>query len=228
MIPRFATPAIGLIVLRVDETIEHEFRQFLPAETARLHVTRIDSGDDLTPDSIARMEARLTDTAALLPAAADFDVVAYACTSGTALLGADTVDRLIRAGIPTRAVTNPLTAALAQMRVLNLKRIGIVSPYVASVAEGLTHAFEAGGMTVVDSLSLNESDEARVARIGPDITADAVRALAGRSDMDGLFLSCTNLNTADILDVLDAELGLPVLSSNHALAWHMKRLCGVR
>lgn len=217
-------PALGLIVLRVDETIEHEFRQFIPSDTARLHVTRIPSGDALTPDSIAGMKDRLTGAAALLPPAADFDVVAYACTSGTALLGAETVAERVRQGVKTRAVTNPLTAAIAQIQHLGLTRIGIVSPYVASVSAPLIAAFEEAGIDVAASLSLDEDDEARVARIAPKTIAEAAREVHESADADGLFLSCTNLNTAGIREPLSAELGLPILSSNHALAWHMQSL----
>ena len=217
-------PALGLIVLRVDETIEHEFREFIPTSSARLHVTRIDSGDDLTPASIARMGSRLTDAAALLPPAANFDVVAYACTSGTAHLGAENVANLVRRGVTTRHVTNPLTAAVAQIRSLGLTRIGLVSPYVPSVATPLIDAFSAAGVEVTSSLSLSEDDEAKVARISPQTIADAAKQVAGRADMDGIFLSCTNLNTAGILRPLSDALGLPILSSNHALAWHMQSL----
>jgi maleate isomerase len=76
-------------------------------------------------------------------------------------------------------------------------------------------------------LSFGEEVEARVARIDPRSTAEAARALAWRGGMDALFLSCTNLRTYDILPALQAELGLPVLSSNQALAWHMARLAGI-
>ena len=219
--------ALGLIVLRVDETIEHEFRRFIPADVARLHVTRIHSGDALTPETIGTMEKSLTQAAALLPPAANFGVVGYACTSGTAFLGSETVARLVKAGVPTRAVTDPLTAAVAQMQDLGLRRIGLVSPYTLAVATTLCDAFETRGITVVDSLSFNESNEAAVARIDPRETAAAARSLARRSRLDGVFLSCTNLQTAAILQDLTDELNMPVLSSNHALAWHMKRLAGL-
>jgi maleate isomerase len=39
-------------------------------------------------------------------------------------------------------------------------------------------------------------------------------------------LSCTNLRTLDVIDDLEAELGVPVLSSNLALARHMARATG--
>jgi maleate isomerase len=41
-----------------------------------------------------------------------------------------------------------------------------------------------------------------------------------------IFLSCTNLRTLDVIDALEAELGIPVVSSNLALAWDMARRTG--
>ena len=220
-------PAMGLIVLRVDETIEQEFRRSIAPEVARLHVTRVPSGDDLTPDSIAGMERALTAAAALLPPAADFDVVGYACTSGTAQIGAERVRDLITAGTSTRTVTDPLTAALAALDMRGARRVGIVSPYVASVAEPLRRAFVDRGLEVPQMLSFGEEVEARVARIAPCSIAEAARAVAGGTDLDAVFLSCTNLRTQNIREDLEAELGIPVLSSNQALAWHMSRLAGI-
>lgn len=219
-----ARPAMGLIVLRVDETIEQEFRRYFAPEDARLHITRLPSGDDLTPDSIAGMETDLSAAAALLPPAAGFDVVGYACTSGTAQIGAEKVRALVAAGTRIRHVTNPLTAALAAFDEFGTKRVGIVSPYIPSVADSVRQAFAAQGILVPDVLSFGEEVEARVARIDPQSIADAARALARRCDLDAVFLSCTNLRTYDIAPDLEAELGLPVLSSNRALAWHMSRL----
>ncbi len=220
-------PRLGLIVLQVDETIEDDFRRLFPAHVARLHVTRVPSGAELTPDSIAEMKRALPDAARLLPATQPLDVVGYACTSGTTLIGADRVRDLVTGAVQTRAVTDPLTAALAQCHQLGVARLGIVSPYIASVADPIRAAFEAAGITVPDTLSFGEQIEARVARIAPHSIADAARALAQRSKPDAVFLSCTNLRTLDILAPLSEELGLPVLSSNQCLAAHMAALAEI-
>ncbi len=219
-------PCLGLIVLQVDETIEHEFRSLFPPERARLHVTRVPSGADLTPGTIAAMETALPAAARLLPQGRAMDVVGYACTSGATLIGADRVRDLVTRATQTRAVTDPLTAAMARCHALGLARIGIVSPYIASVADPIRAAFAAQGIAVPDALSFGEQIEVRVARIAPGSVADAARAVAARTPVDGLFLSCTNLRTRDILDPLAQELGLPVLSSNACLAWHMAALAG--
>ncbi len=218
-------PRLGLIVLQVDETIEQDFRRLFVPETARQHVSRIPSGAELTPDSIAKMEAALPAAAGLLPAG--LDVVAYACTSGTTLIGAERVRDLVTGAAQSRRVTDPLTAALAHCHALGLRRIGIVSPYIAAVAEPISAAFEAAGIAVPATLSFGEEVEARVARIAPASIAEAARALAQQTALDGIFLSCTNLRTLDILDPLSRELGLPVISSNQCLAWHMASLCAI-
>jgi maleate isomerase len=216
---------LGLIVLQVDETIEQDFRRIFAPEIAKLHVTRVPSGAELTPGSIAEMETALSPAAGLLPAG--LDVVGYACTSGTTLIGAERVHGLILGAAQTRAATDPLTAALAQCRARGLGRVGIVSPYIASVAEPIRAAFEAGGIAVPATLSFGEEVEARVARIAPASIMDAARAIARRTALDGIFLSCTNLRTLDILEPLARELGLPVFSSNQCLAWHMASLCAI-
>ncbi|WP_424176517.1 maleate cis-trans isomerase family protein [Yoonia sp. TsM2_T14_4] len=218
-------PRLGLIVLQVDETIEQDFRHLFAPDSVKLHISRIPSGAELTPDSIAQMETALPTAAGLLPPG--LDVVGYACTSGTTLIGAGRVRDLVMGAAQTRAATDPLTAALAKCRVLGLTRIGIVSPYIASVATPIRAAFESAGITVPATLSFGEEVEAKVARIAPASIANAARALARQAELDGIFLSCTNLRTRDILAPLSVELGLPVLSSNQCLGWHMASLCGM-
>lgn len=218
-------PRLGLIVLQVDETIEQDFRSFFVAERAKLHVSRVPSGAELTPQSIAQMQTALPAAASLLPGG--LDVVGYACTSGTTLIGAARVRALVTQAAQTRAVTDPLTAALTQCRALGLRRIGIVSPYIPAVATPIRAAFMAAGLAVPATLSFGEQIEAKVARIAPAAIAEAARALVRQTALDGVFLSCTNLRTRDILTPLSQELGLPVLSSNHCLGWHMASLAGL-
>lgn len=214
---------LGLIVLQVDETLEQDMRRLFPDPATAIYVNRIPSGADLNPDTIAAMEQALPQAARLLPDAAAFDAVAYACTSGTTLIGADRVNALVSGACNTKQVCDPLTAALAALAHLGLQRVSIVSPYIASVAEPIRAAFETAGHAVPASLSFGEEQEARVARIAPASIAEAARHLAKEAETDAIFLSCTNLRTLDIIDDLEAELGIPVLSSNQVLGWALMR-----
>jgi len=217
---------LGLVVLQADETIEHDFRRLLPIDGVSLLTTRVPSGLEVTGDTLAEMEGHLSQAAALFPRAAQFDVVAYACTSGTAVIGAENVARQVKGGCETAHVTNPVTALIAACRHLGITRLGLLSPYVEDVSESLRNVLAKAGIETPTFGSFDEAEEARVARIDdPSIIAAAVE-LAKGGGCEALFLSCTNLRTLDVIPQIEAATGLPVMSSNLVLAWHMAVLSG--
>ena len=48
--------------------------------------------------------------------------------------------------------------------------------------------------------------------------------LGRHPSVDAVFVSCTSLRLVEQVEALEAKLGKPVTSSNHALAWHSLRL----
>jgi len=74
--------------------------------------------------------------------------------------------------------------------------------------------------------SFNESNDATVAKIDSLSILSAARALAKDSEVDALFMSCTNLKTLDLIDQLQQDLEIPILSSNFVLAHHISTLTG--
>ncbi|MDK3018305.1 maleate cis-trans isomerase family protein [Pseudodonghicola flavimaris] len=221
-------PALGLIVLQVDERIERDFRRLMP-EDCDLLVSRVPSGLEVSPESLAEMEEALPRAAALFPRGRRFDVIGYGCTSGTAQIGAARVAAQIRAGARADHVTDPLSALIAACRHLRLRRLALLSPYVASVSDRLRGRLAEAGIATPVFGSFAEAEEARVARIAPVSVLDAGRAMLAAgpgADVDGLFLSCTNLATLSVIPALEEATGLPVLSSNLVLAWDMLRRAG--
>ncbi|MHA6261813.1 maleate cis-trans isomerase family protein [Arenibacterium sp. CAU 1754] len=219
-------PRLGLIVLQSDERIERDFRQLIP-DSAAVFVSRVPSGAEVTSETLAAMEAHLPASAALLPAGAAFDAIGYGCTSGTAQIGAARVGDLVASAAQTRTVTDPLSALVAACGALGITRLGFLSPYVETVSSRLRGALVERGVETPVFGSFDEENEARVARITPQSLAAAARQMAQAGGIEGLFLSCTNLNTLDIIAPLSDALNMPVLSSNQVLAWHMGQLSGV-
>jgi len=217
--------SLGLIVLSVDETIEDDFRWLLPADSARLHHTRIESDPDLTAETIADMAARLPAAAALLPGDR-VDAIGYACTSGATVLGEDRVTALIARAHPGVPATNPLTALKAACRSLGISRLGLVSPYVAEVSDHLRRALSEAGIETTAFGSFGEKRERRVARISPASVIEALLAVGQSPACEAVFASCTNLRAAETISRVETMLGKPVLASNQVLAWHMLRMAG--
>jgi maleate isomerase len=223
-----ARAAIGLVVLATDQTLEHEFRAMLRLDGVAYYESRILNSSTINPTTLAAMERELTGAAALILPGSKLDVIGYGCTSGTVVIGEEQVFARIRAAHPNIACTTPITAAIAGMKTLGVRRIAMLTPYVDAVNRLLRDFILARGLEVPVVGSFNHDEDREVARITTDSVKTAVRSLAAEPSVDGVFVSCTSLRVAAIVEELEAELGKPVTSSNHALAWHCLRLAGCK
>jgi maleate isomerase len=218
---------IGLIVLATDHTIEHEFRQIMKIDGVALYESRIHNAAQINATTLAEMERGMAGAAGLILPGTKLDVVAYGCTSGTVVIGEDKVFQRIREARPGVACTTPITAGIAGLKKLGVGRIALLTPYVDEVNRKFRTFVEDRGIAVPVMGSFNHEDDNEVARISQESIKNAVRELAREPGIDGVFVSCTSLRVASIVEELEAELGKPVTSSNHALAWHCLRLAGV-
>ncbi len=219
-------PQIGLVALQSDLRIESDFRRLIPISVDLL-VSRVVSAPSVTPETLSEMALHLTRSATLFPQDAHFAAVGYGCTSGTAQIGAARIAELVQNGTQTEAVSEPVSALIAACKHLNVRRLALLSPYIESVSARLRDVLAEHDIDVPVFGSFDEAEESRVARIAPASLQAAALDLGQGADVDALFLSCTNLDTLDVIDPLEQALGLPVLSSNQVLAWHLLKLAGV-
>lgn len=218
--------ALGLIVLQSDESIEPELRTLRLGDGVALYHSRIPNSDHITPDTLQAMSDALPGAAALLPKHANCQSIAYGCTSGATLIGPERVTEMIRSHHPLAACTNPMTALLAACEAMQVRRLGLLTPYVESVSSAMRAYLTAQGVEIVAFASFEQRDEATVARIAEQ---SVLEALAGFGDttVDAVFASCTNLRSFGIIDPAEDRLGVPVLSSNLVLGWHLMKLAGL-
>lgn len=215
---------LGVIVLSTDETLEFEARAALAGRAVNLLHARIPSQPHVRPDELRGMEAALPAAAELLPGG--LDALAYACTSAATVIGPDRVRQIVQAVHPGVPVSDPMSAVIAALEALDVRRIALVTPYVESVAAALKAHLAAHGIEAVSEVSFGESDDWSVARIAEASTRAAMLAAGRAEGVEAVFASCTNLRTFGVIGAVEAELGLPVVSANQALIWHMLRLAG--
>ncbi len=223
-----ARAAIGLIVLATDHTIEHEWRRMLGIEGVAFYESRIHNAVQITPETLKAMEAGLATAAGLIRPGEHLDVMAYGCTSGTMVMGEETVFARIREARPGIACTSPITAALAGFAALGVARIALLTPYIDAINRMMRDYIEARGIAVPVMGSFNHENDNEVARISPASIEAAVLELGRHGSVDAVFVSCTSLRVAERVAAMEAKLGKPVTASNHAMAWHSLRLAGYR
>ncbi|MGQ7844823.1 maleate cis-trans isomerase family protein [Granulosicoccus sp. 3-233] len=216
-------PAVGLVVLQTDETMEHELRLWLP-DSIRLFHSRIPNSVDISNDSLQQMKQALPASVALLPSTTPFRVIVYGCTSATTVIGEQAVSDAVRGVFPGVAVSNPLSAIKAQLDVLQVCRPALLTPYVPEVSRALIDALQTPERQLVSVASFNESRDDRVARIARSSLMHSLDMLARDGRPDAIVASCTNLRTHGLIEEASQRLGIPVISSNSALAWHVLQL----
>ena len=224
-----ARARLGLLVLSGDYTVEHEFRAVLArVPGVALYASRLYCSATITPETLAAMEGRIAPAAELLLQPGDrFDVVAFGCTSASMILGEARVFELIGQAKPEARATTPITAAFAAFRAFGARRIGVLTPYPAEVNASVQAYVEAAGFEIPVFGSFNEGHDPTVAAISPASLRAAARRVAEAAPVDALFVACTSLRLLEAAESIEAELGLPVTSSNHAMIWHCLRLAGI-
>ncbi len=219
---------LGLLVLATDFTIEHEWRAIVAGlPGVALYESRILNDAQITPETLRAMEPRIAAATDVILPGSPLDVVAYGCTSASMAIGEEKVFARIRSVRPDAKCTTPITGAFAAFRALKAKRIGVLTPYRADVNRIVADYIRARGFDVPVFGSFNEQDDGTVSRITPASVRRGVEAILSHAKVDAVFVSCTSVRLAEAARDIEAETGVPITSSNHAMAWHALRLAGV-
>jgi maleate cis-trans isomerase len=162
-----------------------------------------------------------------LLASVEPDVIVVAHTATSYHLGrqgeADLLARLQKS-TGTRVIT-AFGSVLRALERLDVRRLALGTPYSPQTTLQGKTLLEAHGLQVVNFANLKG-----VTNIYEE-TAERAYGLArsiDREEADAVFLSGTGMPTLAILEVLEQDLGKPVISSASAMMWHALRLAGVR
>ncbi|MBA2449424.1 MAG: aspartate/glutamate racemase family protein [Chloroflexi bacterium] len=212
----FDARRIGLIVPSSNTVVEVDFARNLPAG-ATLHTARMFLAETTEPAEREMIDRYLpqaaTDLASLYP-----DVVAFACTSGGAVLGADgeraMIEQLSRTTNARVVSTNE--AVKSEIERHHPDRVAVITPYVGELNARIRAGLVGRGLDVVHIAGLGLSENYAIARVPPArILAFAEQQLADVS-FDLLFISCTNFRGLDARPALRERFGVPVVTSNQA------------
>ena len=216
---------LGLVLLATEQTVQDDMVRLCPAGVG-LHVTRVPIPDDITNQTLAAVGPKLTEAASLLLPDGSLDVVGYACTSGSLVLGEERVAELLRAGNPNAKPTSIIAAVIRALHAVAARRIVVATPYLDQINTAERDYLVARGFEVLDIQGLNLARDSDMVRVAPAYLADMAAGL-DQPQADAIFISCGALRSIDIIEALEARLAKPVITSNQALAWDMLRLAGI-
>jgi maleate isomerase len=217
---------IGLVALATDHTTETDFARMLHGLDVGVYVNRIGFENPTTLDSLLRTGPRLAEAVADILPDEPLDVLVYACTAASVVLGNDKVAQQMNSSKPDTPCVTPSSAAFDAFDALGIKKVSVLTPYTQDVTDSLVSYFSRHGPAVVSATCLDLSDDREMARVSKDSIITAGIA-ACDPDADALFVSCTAVRAAACVDQLEQELGKPIITSNQAMVWRCMRHLGI-
>jgi len=183
---------------------------------------------DITPESLRKM-GEYTEAAAKLLSDTDADIILFACTSGSLIEGIQWEENLKKritknTGIPAITTSGSIVNAL---EALNVKKMIVFAPYSEELDRKEKIFFENLHYEVLEIKGLDIVDNKKIAAVSPETIYNNCLDLYHRNlEAEALFISCTNLNTVDIIEKIEKEIKIPVVTSNQASYWKLLRASG--
>lgn len=229
---------IGLIT-PIGESTERAFNQYAPEGVAVNSTKLWFPGPSV--EGLVYLANQL-ETAAQIYAKQRHDVVVFGCTTGSLIKGVGFDKECIRTieKVSGAKGTTTSTAVLEAFSLLGMPSTAVLTPYPDETNEAERFFLESNGIRVTNIVGMEESPVrqvpsmrkgiVRVEKDVPDIDQDTIYRNAkslNLKDAQSLFISCTGLNTMEIITMLEEDLGIPVITSNQASLRSALRLSGV-
>ena len=215
--PSLIKHRVGLLIPSSNTNIEPEYYSVMPASVsthfARVAMTTVNeqglSGQDQDVDRQSK-----------LLAAAQVDVILFCLTAASFVLGLD-YDSALKQRIENVSGKPALTAAQTVVDALNalgVRRIAMATPFAPEVNEVSRAFMNANGFDVVSVEGLGLVDNFSMALT----EYETVRALVRRADhrdAEAIVIPGGNMPCMLIVDELEREVKIPVVTTNQAGIW---------
>jgi maleate cis-trans isomerase len=219
---------IGRINPSPETVGDEEWRRLMPegviVVSTRMYIESVDASG--LAHMVTHIERAARELATTRP-----DVILMAGTAGAFNGGLNFDVELSRRIEQASGVTGTTTmsAVLAALQALNMRRLCIATSYIESVDNALASVLRGSGIDVVGVKGMGILKSIDMGDVEPEQTYRFARGVFDAApEADGYFISCGNLRTLEVIAPLESELGKPVITSNQAGLWHALRLAGVK
>lgn len=230
---------IGQIVPSSNTTMETEIpamlraRESVEPERFTFHSARMRM-KEVTKEELAAMD-RDSDRCALELADAPVDVLGYACLVAIMSMGhgyhRESEQRLRGVAADNGRDVPVVTSAGALvegLQTLGAKRVAIITPYMKPLTELVKSYIEAEGIEVLDTISLEISNNIKVGSRDPLALVDIAKDLKIEGADAVVVSACVQMPSLEAVQTVEDNLGLPVVSAAVCTTYRMLRQLGLK
>ncbi|MGB3070589.1 MAG: aspartate/glutamate racemase family protein [Ottowia sp.] len=128
-------------------------------------------------------------------------------------------------GLPCTTMSD---AVVHGLRSMNAQRVAVATAYIDEVNQQLKAFLSESGFTPTAVRGLSITDVQAVGEVPPSVLADLCREVyRAQPGADAILISCGGLRTLAATRLVEAELGVPVVSSSPAGFWDLMRTAGL-
>ncbi len=131
-----------------------------------------------------------------------------------------------KTGIPT---STTISASMEAFQTLGIKRLAVVTPYVAARNEALRNYLENSGFEVLAAQGLGLTRNVDFTRLPFSASYQlAVEVFRKAKTAEGIYISCPRWPVVGNIAPLERDLQVPVVSSTQAVAWFGLKSLGIK
>lgn len=220
-------PCIGLVVPPAAGLVPDD-AQHLYGDRIRFIARGLGIGG-VSPEGFAPVVDRIVDLARELRGAGA-TAISMMGTSISFYRGAAFTEQLRQqmedaTGVPCTTMSH---AVLRSLRALGVQRVAVATSYIDELNQRLVDYLTQGGIEVTAIQGLGLTAVRDVVQVTPQALIDlSERVVAQDRRAQGVFISCGGLLTHEVIETLEARLGLPATASSPAGFWDVMTVAGL-
>lgn len=213
------------VIAPLDDQVEYAFNKYAPVGVS-FDSTRL-SFPGPTPEGLIYLSDQLED-AAKMYRKKPHDVILFGCTSGSCIKGygfdKECIKRIERASGSPGLTTS--TAVLEAFKALGLNKTVVMTPYPDETNEAEKKFLEDNGIEVTSITGVGFNKVGKYSYPSKYFLYRKAKELKTEG-AEVFFLSCMGLATMELVEILEEDLGMPVITSHQASLWACLRHCKV-
>jgi maleate isomerase len=131
-----------------------------------------------------------------------------------------------KVGIP---VTPGITGEMEALRMLGIKKVVVATPHEDELNQRMKRFLEASGFEVLQIEGYGIRTNSRISDLPVHASYKTAKGLYEKSpETDGIFVPCPRWPTIGDVELLEREIGKPVVASCQAYIWHALKLAHIK